>query len=197
MISLPLVVVASSGTSSSRAMRHQAPQVSPFISDKLPNIALPTTWVTRTSPSLRPLSVCDVFQASPCNRTLAVTPCRIEFVIVRTASSPPVALHPASRQRSYFRLRGAWAYPDTDFHHAVCTPSRAHDCRAALRNDGAGWFGRCAMTRLMKCLVASCVTATSFTASNLNASLVEGLASENSASFSLTAVQEIIEGCRK
>ena len=37
---------------------------------------------------------------------LVVSRRRIEFVILRTASSPPVALHPASRRRSYFRLRG-------------------------------------------------------------------------------------------
>ena len=55
-------------------------------------------------------------------------PRRIEFVILRTASSPPVALHPASQRRSYLRLQGL-AYPDTDFHRAVCTPSRAHDSR--------------------------------------------------------------------
>src|SRR6266704_6106156 len=37
---------------------------------------------------------------------LVVTPRRIEFVILRTASSLPVALHPASQRRSYFQLRG-------------------------------------------------------------------------------------------
>ncbi len=31
---------------------------------------------------------------------------RIEFVILRTASSPPVALHPASQRRSYLQLQG-------------------------------------------------------------------------------------------
>ncbi len=38
---------------------------------------------------------------------LAITPRRIEFVILRTASSPPVAPHPASQRRSYLRLRGS------------------------------------------------------------------------------------------
>ena len=33
-------------------------------------------------------------------------PRRIEFVILRTASSPPAALHPASRRRSCLQLRG-------------------------------------------------------------------------------------------
>jgi len=35
---------------------------------------------------------------------------RIEFVILRTSHSPPVASHPASRRRSYARLRGRRAY---------------------------------------------------------------------------------------
>src|SRR5258707_14890561 len=35
---------------------------------------------------------------------LATAPRRNRFVILRTASSPPVALHPASRRRSYLRL---------------------------------------------------------------------------------------------
>jgi len=37
---------------------------------------------------------------------LVATSRRIEFVILRTASSLPVALHPASRRRSYLQLRG-------------------------------------------------------------------------------------------
>ena len=36
-----------------------------------------------------------------------VTPGRIEFVILRTGRSPPVASHPASRRRSYLQLQ-AW-----------------------------------------------------------------------------------------
>ncbi|MDB5758178.1 MAG: hypothetical protein JWM30_1467 [Burkholderia sp.] len=48
----------------------------------------------------------DGFQASPYYSKLAATPRRIEFVILRTANSPPIALHPASRQRSYLRLQG-------------------------------------------------------------------------------------------
>ena len=38
---------------------------------------------------------------------LATTTGRIEFVILRTSGSPPVALHPLSRGRSYFRLRSS------------------------------------------------------------------------------------------
>ena len=54
----------------------------------------------------RQLSASDVFQASPSPSQLADTPRRIEFVILRTDSSLPVALHPASRRRSYLQLRG-------------------------------------------------------------------------------------------
>jgi len=40
-------------------------------------------------------------------RRLATTSRRIEFVILRTSSSSPVALHPLSRGRSYFQLRSS------------------------------------------------------------------------------------------
>ena len=51
-------------------------------------------------------SVPGVFRTSPRMSRLVATSRRIEFVILRTASSLPVALHPASRRRSYLRLRG-------------------------------------------------------------------------------------------
>src|SRR5207244_6798991 len=51
------------------------------------------------------LSAGGCFQASPRKGRLATALRRIRFVILRTASSPPVAPHPASRRRSYFRLR--------------------------------------------------------------------------------------------
>ena len=51
------------------------------------------------------LSASGYFQASPRMSRLATASRRIRFVILRTASSPPVALHPASRRRSYLRLR--------------------------------------------------------------------------------------------
>jgi len=50
-------------------------------------------------------SVISVFRTSPWNRWLVAAPRRIEFVILRTDTSPRVALHPASRRRSYLRLR--------------------------------------------------------------------------------------------
>ena len=51
-------------------------------------------------------SVSDAFQASPSPSKLAAMPRRIEFALLRTASSLPVALHPASLRRSFLLLRG-------------------------------------------------------------------------------------------
>jgi hypothetical protein len=51
------------------------------------------------------LSADGCFQASPRMSRLATALRRIRFVILRTAGSPPVAPHPASRRRSYLRLR--------------------------------------------------------------------------------------------
>jgi hypothetical protein len=48
----------------------------------------------------------DVCWASPFASWFAATTGRIEFVILRTGSSPPVALHLPSRGRSCVRLRG-------------------------------------------------------------------------------------------
>jgi hypothetical protein len=51
-------------------------------------------------------SVPDEFQTSPRMSRLVATSRRIEFVILRSASSLPVAPHPASQRRSYLQLRG-------------------------------------------------------------------------------------------
>jgi hypothetical protein len=56
-------------------------------------------------------SVTRGFRTSPWHRRLAAALRRIEFVILRTNGSPPVALHPASRRRSYLRLRSLWLSP--------------------------------------------------------------------------------------
>ena len=58
----------------------------------------------RGSPALRRI------QASPFPSRLAHASGRIEFVILRTGSSPPVAPHPAFLRRSYFRFRDRRAY---------------------------------------------------------------------------------------
>jgi hypothetical protein len=51
------------------------------------------------------LSADGCFQASPRKSRLATALRRIRFVTLRTAGSPPVAPHPASRRRSDLRLR--------------------------------------------------------------------------------------------
>ncbi len=60
-------------------------------------------------------SVTRGFRTSPCMSRLVAVPRRIEFVILRTDSSPPVALHLASRRRSYLRLRSLWLPPTRTF----------------------------------------------------------------------------------
>jgi len=50
-------------------------------------------------------------QASPRMSRLATASRRIRFVILRTASSPTVASHPASRRRSYLQLRSLQQAP--------------------------------------------------------------------------------------
>jgi hypothetical protein len=60
-------------------------------------------------------SVTRVFRTSPCMSKLVAVPRRIEFVLLRTDSSPPVALHLASRRRSYLRLRSLWLPPTRTF----------------------------------------------------------------------------------
>src|SRR5262249_43397321 len=47
---------------------------------------------------------------------------------LRTSHSPPVAPHPASRRRSYLRLREAKPPLDGDLHPAYSQPSQAHEC---------------------------------------------------------------------
>jgi len=49
----------------------------------------------------------DVTWASPLASWLATTKSRIEFVILRTGHSHPVALHLLSQERSYLLLRGS------------------------------------------------------------------------------------------
>ena len=62
------------------------------------------------------------------NSRLVAAPRRIEFVSLRTDSSPRVALHLASSDAVTFGY-GVVAYSDTDFHRADVAPSRAHDSR--------------------------------------------------------------------
>ena len=66
----------------------------------------------------------SVIWASPLPSRLAAATGRIEFVILRTGRSPPVALHLVSRRRSYFRLQGSdkpWQglAPCCPYRHAI------------------------------------------------------------------------------
>jgi hypothetical protein len=63
----------------------------------------------------RHASVPSEFRTSPRMSRLVAAPRRIEFVLLRTDLSPPVALHPASRRRSYLRLRSLWLSPTRTF----------------------------------------------------------------------------------
>ena len=53
-------------------------------------------------------------------------PGRIEFVILRTGRSPPVASHPASRRRGYSRLQAGERIPGADSHRSDHAHSQAH-----------------------------------------------------------------------
>lgn len=66
-------------------------------------------------------------QASPYGRRLTSRYGRIEFVILRTTSSPPVAPHPASRRRSYVQLQAGVGMPERDLHPPSQTRSKPHD----------------------------------------------------------------------
>jgi hypothetical protein len=75
------------------------------------------------------------FSRRDCRRALGGSPLtsrlpdrlgRIRFVILRTGRSPPVALHPASRRRSYGKLQVCNENPHGDSHPADQTLSKAH-----------------------------------------------------------------------
>ena len=86
---------------------------------------------------LMPLGVRQVWASHTPSRLAA--PCsRNGFVILRTGGSPSVALHPALRQRSYFRFRVGGAYPE-----GTCTPLtlRLGGALGAGRARDNGWRG--------------------------------------------------------
>ena len=76
------------------------PNIQPPTTRRTPNIAFSVTSAVRSEPTVGP-------SASPIPRGLADTPRRNGFVILQAVRSPPVALHPASRRRSYFQLHAA------------------------------------------------------------------------------------------
>jgi len=78
-----------------------------------PPVAASGSWfgffpeLTARSADRIPFEDHGVTWASPLPSRLATTTGRIEFVILRTSRSPPVALHPPSRGRSYCRLQSS------------------------------------------------------------------------------------------
>jgi hypothetical protein len=84
---------------------HLGLRVAPLTPPRLPDIPSSTTQAVRRSLCQSPQRR-RLFRASPRNRRLATGSRRIRFVLLRTAGSSPVALHLASRRRSYFRLPG-------------------------------------------------------------------------------------------
>ena len=65
-------------------------------------------------------------QVSSFGSRLTVMQSRIEFVILRTNRSPPVAPYLASRQRSYIRLRAGERMPEEDLHLSNTVRFQAH-----------------------------------------------------------------------
>jgi hypothetical protein len=55
-----------------------------------------------------------------------IAPGRIEFVILRTGSSPPAALHHASLRRSGIWLQAGERLPEEDFHLSDFACFQAH-----------------------------------------------------------------------
>jgi len=123
-------LIRGSGALNSRLVPIRSPWLTPH---DLPCIPSPTTQYALTSLSCCPFSASDApvhftftGQASPWMRRLAAPQGRIVFVILRTACSPPVALHPASQRRSYLRLPGLGIIPEEDFHLPDRACSQAH-----------------------------------------------------------------------
>jgi hypothetical protein len=77
-----------------------------------------------------PLSVLDFLLAevwaSPHPRRLAANTGRIEFVILRTGSSLPVAPHLVSRRRNNSSLQAGERIPEEDFHLSNQVHFQAH-----------------------------------------------------------------------
>jgi hypothetical protein len=70
-----------------------------------------------------------------CEAGSSLRPGRIGFVILRTARSPPVALHISFRRCSYFRLQAGVCMPGEDLHLSDQTHSSAHF------TSQASWLG--------------------------------------------------------
>lgn len=90
---------------SDSSSRHPANRSPRFLRPSFPSFRPQPRGVPRCRFPRHP-SATGSFRASPSPSRLAAAPRRIRFVFLRTDSSPPVALHPASRRRSNLRLRG-------------------------------------------------------------------------------------------
>ena len=114
-------------------------QVSLIHVPSLPTLPSPTTPVAPTSfchATLQLVGLPPVPRRSGLRHWLAGSPHtigRIEFVILRTGRSPPVASHPASRRdlalqrdRSYVRFQAGERMPEEDFHLSDRTRFQAH-----------------------------------------------------------------------
>ena len=115
--------------------RPNTPQVSRIHLPDLPTIPPPTTWCAQPSLSHAtpqrgwlPSPGGEAVWVSPFASKLTATPGRIEFVILRTGRSPPVALHLASLRRSYSRLQTGERLSEEDLHlpNRVNFPSHWH-----------------------------------------------------------------------
>ena len=77
----------------------------------------------------------QAYWASPFTSRLATTRSRIEFVILRTSRSPPIAPHPVLRRRSYLRLQS----PDQTLAGTSTLPITRACRRTSGRIHPAGW----------------------------------------------------------
>ena len=100
----------------------------PFVTIPPPNTPAPPSPLSHATPQLDGFP--SQVQASPLASRLAgvVRPNRVR--LLRTGASPPVALHPASRRRSYLRLQAGERMPEEDLHLSERVRSRAHQPRA-------------------------------------------------------------------
>src|SRR5216683_1622592 len=73
-------------------------------------------------------------RASPFGRRLANRSGRIEFVILRTTSSPPIAPHPALRRRSYGWIQAGVGLPERDSHPSSQARLQPHDRERPARS---------------------------------------------------------------
>ena len=92
---------------------HRSPFFTHSTTARIPSPSTPIRLYISFSALSRqlPFRVYSAFQASPYPCRLAPYESRIEFSILRTARSPSVASHPASRRRSFGWLQGRRALP--------------------------------------------------------------------------------------